>query len=92
MAIQMARRSHVSTGSPYINRKQVTTPAGATKPTTGARKGLFISGRERRSTQTPAQTRIKANRVPMLTRWPKTPIGNNPAAVATAIPVRIVVM
>ena len=49
------------------------------------------SGSLMRSTSTPTQTMAKANKVPMLTSSPTSPIGRRPASTVTTTPVMMVV-
>jgi hypothetical protein len=57
----------------------------------GVLKGRGVSGSILRSTRTPMQTIANASKVPILTSWLSTEIGNNPEAIATTIPVIAVV-
>src|SRR5690554_2774987 len=66
-----------------IKYPQTTTPAIGTKGTNGTLKALGASGIFLRITNTPIQTKEKANRVPMLTICPKSLIGTNPAKILT---------
>src|SRR5450759_747771 len=59
--------------------------------TPGQRKGRLRSGRLRRSTRTPTDTRMNANRVPMLTSSASSDNGTNEEITATTTPVVMVV-
>src|SRR6476646_3593213 len=90
MISQMMRRNHVSPGKERISQNAESMPAIGVKGTHGVLNGRGISGRLRRSTQTPAQTITKASSVPMLTNSPRIPIGISAAKNATKIPTMMV--
>lgn len=79
---QTPNRSQFVHPSPNIIALQTSIPRIGTKGTKGVLKLRFKSGRFMRNIQTPAQTNINANRVPMLvmspTISPGTKAANNP--------------
>lgn len=79
MAIQARRRNQVSPGSDAIIRKQETIPRIGTTGTQGVLKERGASGWVLRNTNTPKQTRTKANSVPILVISPTTRAGTNAA-------------
>src|SRR5690606_5204982 len=76
---QIAKRSQLSIGKDAIKIKQTIIPSMGTSGTNGVRNGLSISGFVFRSTNTPMQTNVKANSVPILTMCPKSEMGTKPA-------------
>jgi hypothetical protein len=74
-----------------ISHTQATIDAIGSSGTPGARKPRSKSGRVRRSTMTPAETRAKANSVPMLTISSSLSIGNTDAGIATSTPTSTVI-
>src|ERR1043166_8554827 len=87
---QMTRRIHVSNGKERISQNAASIPQMGVKGTHGVLNGRGISGRLRRSTQTPAQTITKASSVQILTNSPRMPIGISAAKNATKIPTMMV--
>lgn len=81
----MPRRSQLSIGREAINNTQTITPKIGIRGTKGVLKGLSNSGLVLRNTKIPIQTKAKANRVPILTIWPKSEIGTKPAKSETKI-------
>ena len=77
-------------GSPNISTKLTAADSSGRTGTHGILNGRGRSGRVRRSTITPNDTITNAISVPMLTSDPSVPIGVNPAASATTMPVTIV--
>ena len=69
-----------------------TVPAGATKWIAGVRNGRGSPGSVKRKASTPRQTMAKASNVPMLTSWPRRPIGKSPASNITTVPMTRVEM
>jgi hypothetical protein len=65
MISQTKKRSQVSSGRLSINTRQQTMEIPGSSGTQGTRKPRGRSGCFLRSTMTPAETRIKANNVPM---------------------------
>ena len=85
MIIHTIRRIHVSRGKNTIMNKQVATPNMGTRGTRGVLNLRGASGIFFRITNTPMQTRIKANNVPMLVISPTTLAGTNAAKRLTNI-------
>ena len=77
--IQTNSRIHVSIGKNTIMNRQVKIPRIGTKGTKGVLNDLGISGIFLRITQIPIQTRMKANKVPILVISPTTLAGTNAA-------------
>src|SRR5215469_8312870 len=73
-----------------IRYRQKKAPNAGTIGTNGVRNGLLNSGSALRRIQTPIHTSTNANSVPILVISPRSSIGRNPAAIATAIPVSVV--
>ena len=79
MAIQTRSRIQVSSGSDAISIIQIRAPITGTKGTHGVRKPRGALGSVFLSTIMPKHTIMKANKVPMETNSPNSPIGKNPA-------------
>jgi hypothetical protein len=79
IAIQMAKRIHVSRGSATIIDRQINIPAMGTNGTQGALKGRGVLGSLLRITNTPIHTNTNANKVPIDTISPTTLTGTNAA-------------
>jgi hypothetical protein len=79
MIIQIIKRNHVSPGKNTIINKQVKIPSIGTNGTNGVLKLRGALGMVLRITNTPIQTRINANSVPMLVISPTTLAGTNAA-------------
>ena len=79
MINQTINRIHVSPGKNTIINRQVPIPRIGTTGTKGVLKALGASGIFFLSTSTPKQTRIKANKVPMLVISPTTRAGTKAA-------------
>src|SRR5690606_203935 len=73
------RRSQLSIGKDAMRSKQTITPKIGRNGTKGVLKGRSNSGFVLRRTNTPIQTRVKANNVPILTIWPRSETGTKPA-------------
>src|SRR5690606_21327908 len=87
----MASRSQLSIGSDAIIAIHTTIPSIGTNGTRGVRKGRGVSGLVLRSTIIPAQTNVKANKVPMLTMCPRSATGTKPEKILTkTINIRLV--
>lgn len=85
MASHTNNLNQVSNGKNTIMNKQVRTPKIGTNGTHGVLKALGASGWVLRMTNTPIQTRIKANKVPILVISPTTRAGINAAKRLTKI-------
>ena len=84
MSIQMTRRIHVSAGRKSIMPTQHRMPSTGMRGTKGVRKARSAAGIVRRTTITPAHTRVKAKSVPMLVISPATRAGTSPASTLTS--------
>src|SRR6266498_4802538 len=84
--IQATNRSQVSTVRFSISHTQATIARIGITGTHGTLNARGRSGRVRRSTSTPAETRTKANNVPTLTISSSLSAGKKVAAIATSAP------
>src|ERR1035437_2591706 len=89
---QPRNTSQVSRCSASMSASDTSTPMMGTNGTHGVLNGRGRSGSRTRRIHTPAQTIVKANRVPMLVSSASVETGNDAASVATQIPTRIVEM
>src|SRR5690554_6684642 len=79
MIIQTINLIQVSKGKNTIINRQTNTPSTGIKGTSGTRKALGAFGIVFRSTNTPRQTNINANKVPILVISPTTLPGTKAA-------------
>src|ERR1700727_3091717 len=87
----MANRTQVSAVRLTINHRQAAIEAIGRSGTQGARNPRGRSGRVRRSTITPADTRTNANSVPTLTISSSLVIGKTEAVAATTAATNMVI-
>src|ERR1035438_3367563 len=73
-----------------MSENDTSTPMMGTNGTHGVLKGRGRSGSRTRRIHTPAQTIVKANRVPMLVSSARIEIGSAAASVATQSPTTMV--
>lgn len=92
MPIQIMSRIHVSPGKVNITASEVKIPIIGMNGNSGVLKGLCTSGFLYLKISTPAQTKTKANKVPIETNSPNRLIGNKPAISMAKKPVITVVM
>src|SRR5579884_2360866 len=89
--IQIANRIQVNAVRLNISHRHAATDASGTNGDHGTRKPRRRSGRVRRSTTIPAETKTNANSVPTLTISSSLAIGNTEAATATSSATRTVI-
>src|SRR5579864_8243721 len=90
MTSQLRKTSQVSRCSETIISNETAMPMIGTNGTQGTRNGRCKSGCCLRRIQTPPETTVKANSVPMLVSSSSLLIGNVAASNATQIPTKIV--
>ena len=83
MSNQMMRRAQLVQPKPYIIAEQTNTPIIEVNLYAGVLKARGSSGFLTRSIQTPIQTNIKANKVPILVISPTISPGTKPAKTLT---------